>query len=155
MPRFVEGVALVLAIQILSVSAALGCVAIPGQECPRSTPFLVFFDWNSDHVPADRLPIIELVAKQWKASEQARSAGDARYFKKLTVDGYTDRSLSPAGSLDLSVRMAQHVADVLVKLGVDRKDIVFTAHGEQDPRVPTGPGIREPQNRRVEIWFEN
>ena len=51
--------------------------------------------------------------------------------------------------------MAQNVGDLLMELGVAREDILLAAHGEEDPRMPTDPGIREPQNRRVEIWFKD
>jgi hypothetical protein len=29
--------------------------------------------------------------------------------------------------------------------------MIVTGRGENDNRVPTAPGVREPQNRRVEI----
>lgn len=51
----------------------------------------------------------------------------------------------------LSRRRAETVAAELVRLGVAREDIVITALGESQPLVPTGPNVREPQNRRVEI----
>jgi flagellar motor protein MotB len=31
--------------------------------------------------------------------------------------------------------------------------MVVTGRGMNDPRVPTAAGVREPQNRRVEIVF--
>ncbi len=43
------------------------------------------------------------------------------------------------------------MAAELVRSGVDRGDIVVTAFGESRPLVPTADGVREPQNRRVEI----
>jgi len=39
----------------------------------------------------------------------------------------------------------------LVKQGVAKDEIVVTAFGESKPLVPTADGVREPQNRRVEI----
>jgi outer membrane protein OmpA-like peptidoglycan-associated protein len=38
-----------------------------------------------------------------------------------------------------------------VRLGVPRNEIVIQAFGESRPLVPTADGVREPQNRRVEI----
>jgi outer membrane protein OmpA-like peptidoglycan-associated protein len=38
-----------------------------------------------------------------------------------------------------------------VRNGVPREAIVVTAYGETRPLVPTADGVREPQNRRVEI----
>jgi len=38
-------------------------------------------------------------------------------------------------------------------LWVLRGDMAVSGHGIADPRIPTSPGVREPQNRRVEIVF--
>jgi outer membrane protein OmpA-like peptidoglycan-associated protein len=43
------------------------------------------------------------------------------------------------------------VAAELVKDGVPRNAITVTGYGETHLLVPTGDGVREPQNRRVEI----
>ena len=48
---------------------------------------------------------------------------------------------------------AQAVAAALERLGVPRSDMVVSGRGMNDLRVPTPPGVREPQNRRVEIVF--
>jgi len=34
-----------------------------------------------------------------------------------------------------------------------RGDMAVSGHGIDDPRIPTSPGVRKPQNRRVEIVF--
>ena len=39
----------------------------------------------------------------------------------------------------------------MVKRGIARQDISITAFGETQPLVATADGVREPQNRRVEI----
>ena len=39
----------------------------------------------------------------------------------------------------------------LVGLGVPRTQMAVTGRGDNDNRVPTAAGVREPQNRRVEI----
>jgi outer membrane protein OmpA-like peptidoglycan-associated protein len=69
----------------------------------------------------------------------------------VQVTGYTDTSGSPDYNQQLSVRRANAVAAVLVQDGVPQNDLVVTGRGENDLRVPTPPGVREPQNRRVEI----
>jgi outer membrane protein OmpA-like peptidoglycan-associated protein len=38
-----------------------------------------------------------------------------------------------------------------VRTGVPASAISENWHGEENPRVPTADGVREPQNRRVEI----
>ena len=39
----------------------------------------------------------------------------------------------------------------LVRLGVQQNAIAISAFGDTRPLVPTAAGVREPQNRRVEI----
>jgi outer membrane protein OmpA-like peptidoglycan-associated protein len=52
------------------------------------------------------------------------------------------------------VRRAEAVAAELVKDGVPRNAITIQGFGESHLLVPTGPGVREPQNRRVEIVMQ-
>jgi outer membrane protein OmpA-like peptidoglycan-associated protein len=49
------------------------------------------------------------------------------------------------------VRRAESVEAELVRDGVPKDEIVVRGFGESDPLVPTAAGVREPQNRRVEI----
>ena len=67
------------------------------------------------------------------------------------VVGHTDLSGSDAYNDDLSIRRAEAVADLMVGLGINRGQMTISAEGEGNPRVPTQDGVREPQNRRVEI----
>ena len=73
---------------------------------------------------------------------------------RIQVTGYTDRSGSPGYNQRLSERRAEAVADALQRLGVPSSDMAVSGRGENDNRVPTAPGVREPQNRRVEIVIE-
>ena len=67
------------------------------------------------------------------------------------MNGYTDTSGTPQYNQDLSVRRGQVVAAELVKDGVPKAAIAIQGFGETHLLVPTAPGVREPQNRRVEI----
>jgi len=67
------------------------------------------------------------------------------------VNGYTDRSGTPQYNLRLSMRRARSVQAELIRDGVPRNVIDIHGYGETHPLVPTAPGVREPQNRRVEI----
>ncbi len=75
-------------------------------------------------------------------------------FSILDVSGYTDTSGTAAYNQGLSERRAQAVAGQLVTDGVPAAAIGIHAYGETHLLVPTGPGVREPQNRRVEIVLE-
>jgi len=67
------------------------------------------------------------------------------------VAGHADRSGTPQYNQGLSMRRAQAVAAELVRLGVKQQAIAISAFGDTRPLVPTAAGVREPQNRRVEI----
>jgi outer membrane protein OmpA-like peptidoglycan-associated protein len=69
----------------------------------------------------------------------------------VQVTGFTDTSGSADYNQRLSERRANAVAAVLVQDGVPQTNLVVTGRGENDLRVPTPNGVREPQNRRVEI----
>jgi outer membrane protein OmpA-like peptidoglycan-associated protein len=75
-------------------------------------------------------------------------------YTKIEVNGYTDTSGTPQYNQGLSIRRAQAVASELVRDGVPRAAISIQGFGETHLLVPTGPGVREPQNRRVEIIIQ-
>ena len=115
--------------------------AVPPPAPPR--PFLVFFDWDRADITPAGMDIARQAASTYKAGGSIR----------IEVNGYTDLSGSPGYNQRLSVRRAANVANALARLGVARSDMAVSGRGENDPRVPTAPGVREPQNRRVEIVF--
>lgn len=124
----------------------------PAVQAPVPTPvsapapapartYLVFFNWNkSDLTPR----ATQIVAEAAQASQTTR-------VTSLNVNGYTDTSGTPTYNEKLSYRRADAVAAKLVSDGVKKSDIVIKGFGETHLLVPTGPGVREPQNRRVEI----
>ena len=70
---------------------------------------------------------------------------------RIEVNGFTDRSGPADYNMQLSIRRANAVAAELVRRGVPRNEIVTRGFGEENNLVPTADGVREPQNRRVEI----
>lgn len=105
--------------------------------------FLVFFDWNSAVVMRQGRQIIARAAAAYKSGAPVR----------LEIAGYADRSGSAGYNRRLSRRRADNVARVLVRLGVPRDELAISGRGDSDNRVATADGVREPQNRRVEIRF--
>jgi OmpA-OmpF porin, OOP family len=112
---------------------------VPAQAPARS--YLVFFDWDKATLTDRARQIIK---------EAADNSTRVQYTR-IEVNGYTDTSGTPKYNQGLSVRRAQAVAAELVKNGVPRNVITIQGFGETHLLVPTGPGVREPQNRRVEI----
>jgi opacity protein-like surface antigen len=116
--------------------------APPPPAAPEAArTYLVFFDW-------DRADLSER-ARQIIAT--AASASTHVQTTRIEVNGYTDLSGTAAYNQRLSVRRAQSVEAELVRDGVAAGEISIHGYGESHPLVPTAPGVREPQNRRVEI----
>jgi len=119
-------------------------VAAPAAPPPAPAQvYLVFFDWDRADITPAGMEIVRQAANGYKAGGSVR----------IQVTGYTDLSGSPGYNQRLSERRANNVANALAKLGVARSDMAVSGRGENDPRAPTAPGVREAQNRRVEIVF--
>ena len=114
-------------------------VAAPPSPVSRS--YLVFFDWDKATLTDRARQIV---------SEAAANSTRVQ-LTRVEVNGYTDTSGTPRYNQRLSVRRAQTVAAELVRDGVPSNAIEIQGFGETHPLVPTGNGVREPQNRRVEI----
>ncbi|MCI0752633.1 OmpA family protein [Teichococcus vastitatis] len=83
-------------------------------------------------------------------AEAAQNSGRVQ-ATRIEVAGHADRSGTPQYNLRLSQRRADAVSAELVRLAAARSTITVQAFGESRPLVPTADGVREPQNRRVEI----
>jgi len=117
----------------------------PQAEQQTATPsaYMVFFDWNKSNVTDEARQIIRT------AADNARNMNSTH----IDVTGHADTSGSPAYNMRLSQRRAENVKQELVRLGVPSNEITIHAKGESEPLVATGDGVREPQNRRVEIVY--
>jgi outer membrane protein OmpA-like peptidoglycan-associated protein len=121
----------------------------PQPVAPRAAPtaqtdvakYLVFFDWDKATLTPEARRIIASAAEEYKRTGAA----------KIVATGHTDLSGTPQYNLELSERRADAVKAELVGLGVPAGVITTIGKGEEDPLVPTKDGVREAQNRRVEI----
>ncbi|MGQ3299551.1 OmpA family protein [Reyranella sp.] len=120
--------------------------AAPPPQPPVVAPpsFMVFFDWDRSNLSAQALNTIKQAAGAYKTKGNAR----------ITATGHTDTSGAPAYNMALSLRRANAVKDALVREGVPATAIAVVGRGEQGLLVQTGPNVREPQNRRVEIVIQ-
>ncbi len=118
----------------------------PPIQAPAPAPhsYLVFFDFNKSDLTPQAVEIVDTAAK---------NAGPAK-VTQLTVTGHTDTVGSDAYNMRLSRRRAESVAAELEKDGIPSSEISIVAKGKRDLLVPTGDGVREPQNRRVQIVYE-
>ena len=121
-----------------------GGTTVPaGQTCPPVGPFIVFFDWDRADITPQAASILD------NAAEQYRATGNAQ----VVLAGHADRSGSDQYNVGLSQRRAENVRQYLAGRGIPEGVMRTEAFGESRPAVETADGVREPQNRRVEITF--
>ena len=136
-----------LLILFATTLAIAACSSEPPPPPPSPPPpvappsYMVFFDWDSSRLSPQALNTLSQVVTTF------RNTGSAR----LTATGHTDTSGSPQYNMALSLRRANAVKDELVRQGVPAAAITVIGKGESELLVQTGDGVREPQNRRVEI----
>jgi outer membrane autotransporter protein len=118
---------------------ALAPAVAPAPQEARS--YLVFFDWDKATLTDRAREIIR------EAAENSTRVA----YTRIAVNGYTDTSGTPQYNMGLSLRRAHAVAGELVRDGVPAGAITIRGFGQTHLLVPTGAGVREPQNRRVEI----
>lgn len=113
----------------------------PAPEPEPVRDFLVFFDWDSSVLTPQAQAILR------EAAATAQRIGTVR----IVATGHADRSGPAAYNVGLSQRRADAVRGELIRLGLQGSEIATVARGETDPLVATPDGVREPQNRRVQI----
>jgi OmpA family len=137
--------------KILVTAAAALMLAACEEPAPATAPpppppapaasFMVFFDWDSTRLNNQSMTVIG----------QAAAAFKSRNGTGITATGHTDTSGGDAYNMALSLRRANVVKDALVQQGVPAGAINAVGVGKAGLLVQTGDGVREPQNRRVEM----
>jgi OmpA-OmpF porin, OOP family len=103
--------------------------------------FLVFFDFDKSNITDAGRQVLDAAAAAVKSDQAVR----------IELTGYTDTVGTQQYNLGLSERRADAVRDYLSKQGIPANRMNVAWKGKEDLRVPTPDGVREPQNRRVEI----
>jgi outer membrane protein OmpA-like peptidoglycan-associated protein len=111
---------------------------------PAPLNYMVFFNFNRSDLTADAQAIVKTAADNAVKSKPTR----------ITLTGHTDTVGSDAYNMRLSMRRAQSVQKELVHDGVPGDEIAIFGKGKRELLVPTADGVKEPQNRRVQIVFE-
>jgi OOP family OmpA-OmpF porin len=125
---------------ITQVERALTRDVVPGFG---EDVYLVFFAWDQATLTPVALTVLDQVQADFALGKPVR----------IVIAGHADRSGSEAYNQALSERRARSVAQALGQRGIPASTMTLEAYGEIRPRVPTADGVREPQNRRVEIVF--
>ena len=111
----------------------------PAPECEN--PALIFFEWDNPVPPeAEAQQVVDFVAGNYQRCN----------WGSLTVVGHADKSGSNSYNMGLSEARANNVAGMLTST-VPGVSVSIEFKGEEEPRVATEDGVRELQNRRVEI----
>jgi hypothetical protein len=113
----------------------------PPTSMAQAPSYLVFFDWDKSDLSPQAMATIGQAAAAYKATGSARIADV----------GNTDTSGSTGYNMALSIRRADAVKGALIQNGVPASAIDSAGRGETNLLVPTADGVREPQNRRVEL----
>lgn len=102
---------------------------------------IIFFAWDRPVIDGDAAARLDDVAASFASQPGAR----------LELSGHADRS-GPAGpNVSAGRKRAAAVQAYLAARGVPEAAMTVMSYGETRPLVPTADGVREPQNRRVEI----
>ena len=123
---------------------ALSIIAVPASlvaQNDTSQRAMVFFDWGKREIRRDDQEALDRIAEQWRAQPGAH----------LILSGHSDRSGPGWANVRASKQRAKAVHDYLMEHGVPSSAMILQAFGEQQPVVETEDGVREVQNRRVEI----
>ena len=103
----------------------------------------MFFEWDKSDITPDAGAILD------NAVSAYGNCGSAQ----VMLAGHADKSGKPSYNVGLSQRRDDAVKAYLTSKGIPDGVITGEAFGESKPRVETADGVRELQNRRVEITY--
>ncbi len=116
----------------------------PPPKAPCNTgPYIVFFDFDKSDITPEAATILN------NAVTAYANCGTA----SVMLAGHTDRAGTPKYNIGLAERRNASVRSYLTGRGIPAARIAGEAFGETKPRVPTADGVREAQNRRVEVTY--
>jgi outer membrane protein OmpA-like peptidoglycan-associated protein len=121
--------------------APIATSTVTPEICRQPILGTVFFDWDSAVVPESANQTVAFIANNMVACG----------WGSLNAVGHTDTSGSDAYNDALALRRAAAVSAALGAAGLAPGTVATSGKGESAPRVPTADGVREAQNRRVEI----
>lgn len=120
------------------IVVAAGAVA---QGTP-SGPAYIFFDWGKGELSTDSTATLDTLVERYRQAPGP-----------ILIDGHSDRSGPVGPNLASSRKRAEIARDYFVAHGIPASAMRVRAYGEADPIIATEDGVREVQNRRVEIRF--
>jgi outer membrane protein OmpA-like peptidoglycan-associated protein len=108
---------------------------------PPAQRFLLYFDTGEDTLTAEsRAQVPEILATV-----------QSRPVPEVSIVGHTDTTGAAGTNVDLGLRRAALIRDLLVGAGLDVELVDVASHGETNPVVRTPDNTAEARNRRVEV----
>lgn len=136
------------ALNLIDTPAATGsdedAAQTPAPTPVETTSTILYFPFDSPNLTETAKAAVQELASY------LTSAGRA----KININGHADRAGTDEYNMGLSQERARLVMEALAAAGVPRDAMEYFAFGETDNEVPTDDGVREPLNRRVEIFIE-
>jgi OOP family OmpA-OmpF porin len=130
---------------LAAVAAFAGLLATGPAFAQTGEPdFRVYFEFGKTEVTPAAGEGLALFVGRLKTSD----------YSRVVLSGRADSDGSDAQNVAMSRRRAEAVAAHLEGLGVPRAKMALTWLGEGALARPTGDGVREPDNRVVEITIE-
>ena len=115
----------------------------PQQVVCSKGPYIVFFDWDKATITPEAATVLDSAVTAYGSCDVV----------PIMLAGYADRSGGDGYNQGLSARRNTSVQSYLTGRGIPASSIGSQAFGETNNRVPTADGVRELQNRRVEIAY--
>lgn len=108
---------------------------------PIPSRFTLYFRFESDELTDESHALVPDILNSVKT----------RSFPDVVIVGHTDTMGAPPANIELGLKRATTVRNLLVAAGLDPATIEVTSHGEAELLVATADDVPEPRNRRVEI----
>ena len=103
--------------------------------------FMLYFDTASETLTTESTALIPQIVEEVRG----------RPVPDVSVIGHTDTTGDAASNIQLGLRRANAIRDLLVANGVDPSRVDVASHGESNLLVTTPDNTAEPRNRRVEV----
>jgi outer membrane protein OmpA-like peptidoglycan-associated protein len=108
---------------------------------PPPKAFNLYFQFDSDELTDAARALLPEILRSVKE----------RPVPDVIAIGHTDTTGSRESNVQLGLRRATKVRELLIAIGLDAGLITVTSMGEAEPLVQTPDDTREPRNRRVEV----
>lgn len=118
----------------------------PVVEAPvcQPGPYIVFFDWDKSDITSEAAATLDNAVSAYNNGCTGTT---------VMLAGNADRSGNASYNVGLSSRRNASVQSYMSSRGIPDSAFTSEAFGESRPRVDTADGVREPQNRNVQIMY--